>query len=391
VAPSILDKVFGEPTAVAIDIGSTSIKLMECKSVGDRVVVTRMGMAPTPPGALLNGAVVDAMIVGEVIRDLLRSTGSSAKLAISAVTDPSLVAQRIQVPRRDRESLEKAMPYEARSHIPFGAEEGQLAWQVLDAGGDSPQMNVLLVAARNETIDGRLQALETAGLTPMVMDAVQFALLRAQVYANPDPAIFERTVLLLHIGAAFTEMTVVWKGCFAFPRIVPIAGSSMDQAVAAAFSVDVEEARRIKETRAAAVGPDELPSLPDEQQQASQAIAPVLDEIVRDTKTSLNFLASSFQMADGEAGADQVILSGGVSRLPRLRDYLEARLGTTVTVFELFRETRLEAPDYDPSFLSDMSPYLSVAAGLALREAMQRGAYPLAGVPENQPLPVTPV
>jgi type IV pilus assembly protein PilM len=390
VAPNLLDRIFGEPSAVAIDIGSTSIKLMECRADGDRVVVTRMGMAPTPPGALHNGAVVDALIVGEVIRDLLRSTGSNARLAVTAVTDPSLVATRIQVPRRDSQSLEKAMPYEARAHIPFGAEEGQLAWQVLDPTGDAPQMNVLLVAARNEAVEGRLQALEAAGLTPVVMDAVQFCLLRAQVYASPDPHLFERTVLLLHIGASFTEMAVVWRGCFAFPRIVPIAGAGMDQAIASAFSVDTEEARRIKETRAAAAGPDDLYSLPEEQHQASQAIGPVLDEIVRDTQTSLNFLVSSFQMAGGEAGADEVILSGGVSRLPRLAEYLGARLNTPVRVFDVFRDTRLEAPDYDPSFLADMSPYLSVIAGLALREPMQSGAYQLAGAPESQALPVMP-
>jgi len=390
VAPNLLDRIFGEPMAVAVDIGSTSIKLMECRADGDHVLVTRMGMAPTPPGALLNGAVVDALIVGEVLHDLLRSTGSNARLAVTAVTDPSLVATRIQVPRRDTESLEKAMPFEARSHIPFGAEEGQLAWQVLDSAEDPAQTEVLLVAARNEAIEGRLQALEVAGLTPTVMDAVQFALLRSQVYANPDPRAFDRTALLLHIGASFTEMAVVWRGCFAFPRIVPIAGASMDQAIAAAFSVDAEEARRIKESRAAACGPEELYSLPEEQQQASQAISPVLDEIVRDTQTSLNFLASSFEMAGGEAGADELIVSGGVSRLPRLREYLEARLSTPVRVFDVFRDTRLEAPDYDPSFLADMSPFLSVVAGLALREPMQSGAYPLAGVPESRPLPVTP-
>jgi type IV pilus assembly protein PilM len=282
------------------------------------------------------------------------------------------------------------MPFEARSHIPFGVEEGQLTWQVLNSTEDPAQMEVLLVAARNEAIDGRLQALEMAGLTPTVMDPVQFALLRSQVYASPDPRAFDRTVLLLHIGAAFTEMAAVWRGCFAFPRIVPIAGASMDQAIAAAFSVDTEEARRIKESRAAACGPEELYSLPEDRQQASQAISPVLEEIVRDTQTSLNFLASSFEMAGGEVGADEVIVSGGVSRLPRLREYLEARLSTPVRLYDVFRDARLHAPDYDPSFLADMSPFLSVAAGLALREPMQSGAYPLVGVPESRTLPVTP-
>jgi Tfp pilus assembly PilM family ATPase len=86
-----------------------------------------------------------------------------------------------------------------------------------------------------------------------------------------------------------------------------------------------------------------------------------------------------------------VIVSGGLSRLPRLREYLEARLETPVRMFDAFGDTRLEAPDYDPGFLADLSPYLSVVVGLALREPMARGTYALAGVAESQPLPVTPV
>lgn len=387
---SLLNRIFGEQSSVAIDIGSTSIKLVECRVEGGRVLITRMGMAPTPPGALQHGAVTDPLIVGEVIRDLLRSTGCTAKLATTAVTDPSLVATRIQVPRRDQAALDKAMPYEARSHIPFSAEGAQLAWQIIDPTGEGPQLDVLIVAARNDIVDGRLQALEVAGLTPTHMEAVQFALLRAELYASPDPRMYERTVLLLHIGASFTEMAVVWKGCFAFPRIVPIAGASMDHALASAFNVDIEEARRIKEMRATACGADELYLLPEEQQQAAHAIGPVLDEIVRDTQTSLNFLASSFQMAGGEAGADEIVVSGGVSRLPRLREYLETRLNTPVRIFDVFSDTRVEAPDYDPSFLADMSPYLPVVVGLALREPLESGAYPLAGIPESRPLPIAP-
>lgn len=387
-APKILDKIFGEPSTVAIDIGGTSIKLVECEVEGGKVLATRVGMAPTPPGAVLNGVVVDPVIVGDVIRELLRSTGSRAKLAACAVSDPSLVATRLQMPRRDPKTLGRAMPYEARPHIPFGIEEGEIAWQILDPDGQDPQMNVLLVGARHEAMEGRVQALEAAGLTPSVMDTVQFAVLRSQVYANTDPAVFDQTLLLLHIGASFTEMTIVWKGCFAFPRIVPIAGLSMDQAIVSTFSVDPEEARRIKESRAVACAPEEIDSLSDEQQQVSRAIAPVLEEIVRDTQTSLNFLANTFQAGGVLAGADKVLVSGGVCRLPRLEEYLQTRLATEVVITDVFQDTRLEAPSYDPGFLTDLSPYLTVAAGLALREPMQSGAYPLAGQPEAHPLPL---
>jgi Tfp pilus assembly PilM family ATPase len=165
---------------------------------------------------------------------------------------------------------------------------------------------------------------------------------------------------------------------------------SMDEAIASAFSVDTEEARRIKESRAVACTRDEVYSLPQDQQQASQAIAPVLDEIVRDTQTSLNFLASSFQMAGADTTTDRVIVSGGVSRLPRLQAYLEAAVGTRTVIFDVFRDTALEAPSYDPGFLSDLSPYMAVAAGLALRDPMASGAYPVLGQPEAQALPVAP-
>jgi type IV pilus assembly protein PilM len=387
--PKILDAIFGRPSIVAIDIGTTSIKLMECQADSGHVAATRVGMAPTPPGSMVNGAVVDPVVVGDAIRELARSTGARAELAACAVTDPSLVATRLQVPRRDPAALARAMPFEARPHIPFAPEEGQIAWQILDPAGTEPQMNVLLVATRGETVEGRVQALEIAGLTPIVMEPVQFAVLRALVYANADPRVFQQTLLLLHMGAAFTEMTVVWHGTFVFPRIIPVAGQSMDQAIMSTFAVDAEEARRIKESRAVACSREEAETLPEEQSQVSRAIAPVLEEIVRDTQTSLNFLASSFSMGGARPGADGVILSGGASRLPRLAEYLRGALGTPVTVCDVFRDTQIEAPAYDPTFTADLAPFLTVAAGLALREHMLAGAYPVAGQAEAQLLPTT--
>jgi type IV pilus assembly protein PilM len=373
-AHRLLDVIFGRPSIVAVDIGSTSVKLMECQAEGGRIIATRLGMAPTPPGALANGVVVDPVVVGDTIRDLLQSTGSRATLGACAVTDPSLVATRLQVPRRDPVTLAKAIPFEARPHIPFGLEEGQLAWQVLDPDSTQPQMCVLVVAARSETVESRVQALEIAGLAPVVMEPVQFAVLRTEIYANADPHVFEETLLLLHIGAAFTEITIVWHGCFAFPRIIPVAGQSMDQAIMSTFSVDAEEARRIKESRAVACTREEAEALPEEQRQVSRAISPVLEEIVRDTKTSLNFLVSSFQTA-GRGGANRVLVSGGVSRLPRLEEYLHNALGTRVIVSDVFGNARITAPSYDPGFTADLSPYFAVAAGLALREPMLIGAY----------------
>jgi type IV pilus assembly protein PilM len=379
----MLSQLLGSHRLVTLDIGSHSIKALEAQDRGDTVEITALGTAATPPGALDNGIIIDHTGVTEAVRQLLASLGIGPGPAATAVTDPSLVATRIQMPRSLQRNLHRTIRFEARKHVPFDVDESLIECQVLDPGESGEQMTVLLVAVRRPVVQSRVAVMEATGLDPVYVDIEQFASLRALVYASRDPRVFRETLALIRIGHTFTEMAMVRNGAFVFPRIVPIAGGHMDRAISASLSVDMEEARRIKEQRAVAVRRDQLSSLPEDRRPISQVVAPALEEITRDIQRSFIFLATQLQLDPSRTPVHRAFLSGGVANMENIAAYLSGQLNVPVEVINVFNETNVTVPGYDANTLTALAPSVSALVGLALRDVVVSGRYRFSGVPER--------
>jgi type IV pilus assembly protein PilM len=381
---NILSQLLGSQKVAAIDIGSHSIKAVEVMTRKERMEVTALGSVLTPPGALENGVVVDRAAVAGAVTDLLHSIGADASIAAATATDPSLVATKIQMPRSLQKSLHKSIRFEARKHIPFDIDQSLVECQVMDPDDrDSDQMTVLLVAVRSEVVTSRVEALEMARLDTVYVDVEQFASMRAFVYASKDPRVFDETLALIRIGSSFTEMTMVRHGTFVFPRIIPIAGASVDRAIASAMNIDQNEARQYKEQRAVACRRDDLAALGDEERQVSQIAAPALEEITRDIQRSFVFLATQLSMDPSATVVDRVLLTGGMANMRNIGPYLEQQLGVPIHIADVFNETAIGMGAVDAQYATAFAPAMSAAVGLALRDAVRSGRYPLAGAPTD--------
>ena len=82
----------------------------------------------------------------------------------------------------DDSELETAIRFQAADQIAMPLENAVLDWQVLDTDAStsaSGQMQVVVVAARRETVGGFVDAIRTAGLKPVGIDVSAFAMIRA--------------------------------------------------------------------------------------------------------------------------------------------------------------------------------------------------------------------
>jgi Tfp pilus assembly PilM family ATPase len=107
-------------------------------------------------------------------------------------------------------------------------------------------------------------------------------------------------------------------------------------------------------------------------QEASRALEPVLEELIREIRRSFAFY--DYQRVPGgtNPGADavmRVILSGGTSKMPGLAQYLTDQLGIPAQPADLFNTGSLVLPE-GAGDLHAQGPLLATALGLALREPM---------------------
>jgi type IV pilus assembly protein PilM len=227
-------------------------------------------------------------------------------------------------------------------------------------------------------VDSQVETMELAGLEPLAVEIQPFAAMRGLLATDGEAQASGETTALLEIGASYTEITIIKDRQFVLSRMIPIAGNAFTDAIRNALDISPEEANQLKESAMQVVlSEEERATLDPAAQQASRAIEPHLDELIREVRRSLAYHDYQQQGPDapaGELGVGQILLSGGSAKLPRIGDYFQAQLGVPVAVINVFGQGQVQAHGVNHEYLQSHAPNLLVGTGLALRELLQSRA-----------------
>ncbi len=102
---------------VALDIGSSSIKLVETVVDKNGYRVLSLGILPLPEYAIQNNMVVDSKPVVEIIRKLIHENGVKSKQVISAVPGRAVIMKKVQMPKQEPAELEANIEFENRQQL----------------------------------------------------------------------------------------------------------------------------------------------------------------------------------------------------------------------------------------------------------------------------------
>jgi len=235
---------------VGLDIGSNLIKVAEVRSSGGRLEVTALGVDPTPQEAFDNGVIVDAQMLGQAVKNLLKKSGIGANQAISAASsNASVVVRVIDVPQMSPAELADTMKWETERQVPFAMSDIVMDYKVIERPegyAEGQNMEVVLAVAQQEFIDRHVEVLFAAGLKPKSIDVSPLAAGRAlfELGSNGDPA--GHTVGVINIGASTTEISIFRDKLLVFPRTLPLAGDNFTRAIADALQVDMATAETYK-------------------------------------------------------------------------------------------------------------------------------------------------
>ena len=238
---------------VGLDIGADMIKVAEAKAGRDGIIVTGLGIAPTPPGGFENGGVADPQLIGRVVKDLLAESGIRSKRVACSVSGqsamPSLVIRIISVPNVSPEELKETMKWEVEKHVPFAPSEVVMDFHKIERPGqdiNAQTVDVLLAVAQQDMVNNQISAIYASGLKPAAIDIHPLAASRALIDIGPNGSA-PMTVAILDIGATVAELSMFEGGILGFPSPpIQIAGTNFTQAIAAALGITEEEAERLK-------------------------------------------------------------------------------------------------------------------------------------------------
>src|SRR5688500_6127434 len=156
--------------AVGLDIGSSAVKLVELKEKkANDFHLTRLGVAPLSPEAIVDGSIMDSSLVVDAIHKLNDQTGVKNMQYATSLSGHSVIIQSLQVPAMAAAELAESIQWEAEQYIPFDINDVRLDYVVLGGEPGAETMEVLLVAVKRYKVNDYVSVISQTGKTPTLV------------------------------------------------------------------------------------------------------------------------------------------------------------------------------------------------------------------------------
>jgi type IV pilus assembly protein PilM len=331
---------------VGVDIGASSIKVVQLKENRKKLTVVRYGYATLPPQTIIDGHVMNSGAVTETLGKLFQDNKIQQKDVAIGVYGQSVIVRKITVPMMTAAELDEQISWEAEQHIPFDIKVMSIDYEVLRRRPEAGQMDLLLVAAKKDEINDYAGILREAKLRQNIFE---------QQYGLPA----EGTIALLNVGAAVSSLNIVSRGVSAFTREITNAGAAITEEIRKQCNVSYEQAEAYK---CGGTGTQIVP------QEVHQIITSACDALAGEIQRSLDFyLATS-----GESEIAKIFVSGGSAYLAPLAKAIEKRARVPVQLFDPLTNLQIDPKTVNEADMRARAAQLVVALGLSLRTDRER-------------------
>lgn len=340
---------------VGIDIGAFAIRAVEVQDP-DRPepTIVRFAEVPIPIGSTRQGEVLEPNTVAGALRQLWTIGHFRSKDVVLGMGNQRVLSRDLTVPMAPLAQIRESLPFQVQDMLPVPVGEAILDFYPTDEGmgENGPVVSGLLVAAVKDAVLANVQAVQAAGLNPVGVDLIPFALSRVVT-----PRTHRGTTAIVECGANTTTVVIVTDGVPKFVRIVPTGGDDITRTLAGRMSISESEAEAVKRH----FGIRELSARTPDDATAIASVRESVQELLSSLRNTINY----FDNTRPSESVGDVQLIGGGAVLPGFADALSeytrvpARVATPFAGVRTARSITAEA-------LSAHSNAIAVAWGLAV-------------------------
>jgi type IV pilus assembly protein PilM len=343
---------------VGIDISASSIRAVELVDLSKpRPRLVRHHEIPLAAGAVNRGEVVEPNTVATALKQLWSAGGFKTKDVVLGLGNSRVLARDLTVPKMSISQIRESLPFQVQEMLPFPAENALLDFYPISEGvsENGPVINGLLVAAIKEAVLGNVAAVQLAGLNPIDVDILPFALIRVLIRGEQASG----TTAIIDVGGSTTTVVIATDGVPQFVRIIPTGGDDLTAAIAARLDITAELAEGLKRSvglRAGVVAPED--------KLAVATIQEVTIELIASLRNTLSYFAGARQTDF----VSRVVLTGGGSLLSGFGEALSESTRLPVTLGDPFESVEMPRRPKGASGNENGSSF-AVAIGLAMGSA----------------------
>jgi type IV pilus assembly protein PilM len=342
--------------AIGIDIGSSSVKVVQLRREKEKIILDTYGEIELGPYA---GQVVgqpvhlgeDKLI--EVIKDLFREAKVTARETTISIDSSASFISLVKVPKVEDSQLQTMMAFEAKKYIPVPLTEVQMDWwhvpETSDIKAEERMMNVVLAAIKNETLTLYERVSTKLELVNVEYEIPGYSLLRSV------PPNSQAMIMYVDIGAQSTTLSLIYQNTVLDMHVISRGSQNSTAQLAKALSLTPETAEETKR-RFGYLGDSSNPYIKDVMQLSSY---PLFGEVAR---LSLMFERKYNQVIEG------IILIGGGARVPGVLDAYNQTVHIPARIATPFDQ--VSVPDFLHEMIQRVGPTYAVALGCALKKIL---------------------
>jgi type IV pilus assembly protein PilM len=351
---------FGKNIFLGVDIGTSSIKIVEIKESSGRPVLSNYAQVDVPESISKDNS--SAFLFESVFPGLLKEMFSQAgikseKASLSIPAFGGLVTL-IEFPRMSKEDMEQAIRFEAQKYIPMSLNDVVLSWDTFEKeppskkkgekgeikNDPSSRVKTILVAASKSKVMAYEKLAKEAGITLDSIELESFSMVRSLVGND------EGNFIIVDMGSRICNIILVRDGMISLSRNIDAGGTDITKTIAKSLGIDEERAELLKVSGRNLFEKESFINFP--------SLELILAEINRVIKTIQN-------EKNGTNKIDGVILSGGTANLTGIKEYFSRNLEQNVLLGDPFG--RVDYPKKLENEIRKKGLQFTVSLGLAIK------------------------
>ena len=355
-------------SALGIDIGTSSIKVVQLQKKGDKAVLETYGelsLGPYGNVAIGQSTNLPTSKIVQAMNDLIseKEVAITTKVCGMAIPFKASLLSIITVPEVGEKEMVSMVNIEARKHIPVPISEVTIDWSIIPSREPEEPVifksdkkakivDVLLVAIHNNIIKQYKEIINRTGLTAKFFEIEIFSSIRAILEGVQGP------VMVFDMGASTTKLYIIDRGLIYSSYTINSGSQEITANIARILNVSFEEAEVIK--RSVGMG------VTKEGVDLSEAVSVMASKVFAET----NRFLFDFQKKTNQ-NIKSIFLTGGGAALKGFRDFAAQHFKVEVVSGNPFE--KVEVPAFLENVLKETGLEFAVASGAALRCLQELG------------------
>lgn len=348
--------MFFNSSLVAIDIGSSAIKMLELSGNAKRRRLKSFDVAPLPKGAIEHGVFVDPLVVAEVLKKMIKKNGVKGRRTALSISGHGAMIKKVLITAGKDATVSEQVDFHASQA--FQIDPAEMYYDFAEMGlapNGQDGTEVLLVGARREIVEQYVTVIKDVGMLLGVIEAGALSL--ANMF-EVNYGIIDGLVALICVGASTTSVTFIDRGRLLYSHDISMGGDSFTAAVAQTMNMAWDAAESLKISAANSQG-----DLPAEFQ---RVMTETNSTIAAELRQVFNFFAASPD-AEGAGPVKHAFLIGGGSRTVGIDAAFATAIGVPIHITNPFQNIEIDERKFKLDRVMGLGPMFGVSIGLGTR------------------------